>query len=112
MKSIEWVVTEKYLGQRNLPAHKQIPAQNYIDWAYIGVREAQRWISLNEEMPEDAVQVLVKLKVEMNDHSFEMISLGAYHSFNKVWNIIHYNLDARSDVEKWEVIEWRPIERK
>lgn len=84
MKTIEWLTAEKYQEQRELPAHKQIPAQNFIDWALFGAREAQRWISIDEELPEDAVQVLVKLKVEMKDDSFEMPSLAAYHSFNKV----------------------------
>lgn len=111
MKTIENFVTEKHLRQRELPMRKQIPAQNFIDWANIGAREAQRWIGLDEELPPDAVQVLVKLKVKMKDNMFEMPSLGVYHSFNKSWNIIHQNLDTRGDIKKWEVTHWRLIER-
>lgn len=53
METIESIVVKKYLGQRELPSHKQIPASNYIDWAQIGAREAQRWISVDEEMPSE-----------------------------------------------------------
>lgn len=60
MKTIETLTAEKYHGQKELPAHKQIPAQNFIDWAQFGAREAQRWISVDEELPEEGVPCIVK----------------------------------------------------
>lgn len=60
MKTIERFVTEKYLEQKELPAHKQIPAQNFIDWAQFGAREAQRWISVDKELPKDGIPCIVK----------------------------------------------------
>lgn len=66
LKKIEWLVVEKFNDQEDLPKHKQIPAQNFIDWAQFGAREAQRWISVQEE-PEKGIQVLVKNKYEVCD---------------------------------------------
>lgn len=96
MKTIESIVVEKYLGQRELPAHKQLPAENYIDWAQIGAREAQRWISIDEELPNVNKRVLVK---DERINAFTVGLLSADRKFytdnNQIVNITH----------------WRPIER-
>lgn len=42
MNTIEKLAVEKYLGQRELPERKRIPADNYIDWAKFGAREGER----------------------------------------------------------------------
>ncbi|MCD8178080.1 MAG: hypothetical protein LUE98_11910 [Tannerellaceae bacterium] len=67
MKTIEWLAADKYINQREQPVHKQIPAKNYIDWAQFGAREAQRWINIEEELPEKGIQVLVKNKYGVCD---------------------------------------------
>lgn len=64
MKTIETLAAEKYHGQRELPVRKQIPAQNFIDWAQYGAREAQRWISVEEELPDEGVPCIVKNAAE------------------------------------------------
>ncbi|MEG2276658.1 MAG: hypothetical protein RSA53_05415 [Odoribacter sp.] len=42
MNIIEELTIKKYLGQRELPEHKRIPADSYIDWAQFGARENER----------------------------------------------------------------------
>lgn len=42
MNTIEELAVERYLRQRELPAQKRIPAENYIDWAQFGAREGER----------------------------------------------------------------------
>ena len=100
MKTIESLAVEKYLGQRELPSHKQIPATNFIDWAQFGAREAQRWISIEEEMPSVtgwfSVPYLAKTKNEIHVVGF---TEGRWHQYG--------GLCLKNNV----VTHWRPIER-
>lgn len=41
MNTIEELV-ERYLIQKEIPDHKRIPADNYIDWVQFGAREGER----------------------------------------------------------------------
>lgn len=43
-REIESFVTEKFLQQRGLSVHKQLPASNFIDWAIVGAMEAEKQI--------------------------------------------------------------------
>jgi len=88
MKSIESFLTQKYLSQRDLPKHKQIPAQYYIDWGYIAVREAQRWLSIDECPFPDNEDFLIKLE----DNSIRR--------YKEDWN-----------KESKKITHWRPFER-
>ena len=101
LKTIEWLTVEKYEGQRGLPKHKQIPAQNFIDWAQFGAREAQRWISIDEEMPSDTgwmnAPYLVKTKNEIHVVGF---TEGCWH------------MRGGLCLKKNTVTHWRPIERE
>ena len=116
MKSIEYIVVEKYLNQQGLPSHKQTPAQNYIDWAYIGAREAQRWFSVNEEMPETSDRgvsenVILKLSVYNKKHknTYECRMEAYYDSDVAEWRFM-LPIDAKG--LELTPISWRPIERR
>lgn len=94
LKTIEWLTVEKYESQRGLPKHKQIPAQNFIDWAQFGAREAQRWISIDDRetpIPNEG-DLLIKLKN------------GAIRRYEENWQD-EFGLDGI-------VTHWRPIERE
>lgn len=101
MKTIEYLVVEKYKKQKDLPVHKRIPAENFIDWAQFGAREAQRWISIEEEMPTetgwDKAPYLVKTKNEIHVVGF---TEGYWHMLEGLC------------LKKKVVTHWRPIERE
>lgn len=42
MNTIEELAVERYLRQKEIPEHKRMPADNYIDWAQLGAREGER----------------------------------------------------------------------
>lgn len=116
MRSIEFIVTEKYLNQRELPTHKQIPAQNYIDWANIGAQEAQRWFPVDEELPDTSESgvsnnVLLKLAVYNKKHknTYECCIEAYYDSDIKHW---HTMLVIDEKNLTLTPIAWRPIERE
>ena len=62
MKTIESVAFDRYKSDQSLPEHKRINPCNYIDWANFGKREAQRWVPINESMPEDHQELLLDKK--------------------------------------------------
>lgn len=116
MKSIEYIVTEKFLSQRELPSHKQIPAQNYIDWAHIGAREAQRWFSVSEEMPDTSdhgisENVILKLSVYNKKHknTYECCIEAYYDSDIEIW---HFILPVSDKGLELTPVSWRPINRE
>lgn len=116
MKSIEYIVVDKYLKQQELPSHKQIPAQNYIDWAHIGAREAQRWFSVSEEMPDTAdhgisENVIIKLSVynKKNKNTYECCIEAYYDSDIKTW---HFMLPVSDKGLELTPVSWRPVERR
>ena len=116
MKTIESFVAEKYHGQRELPKHKQIPASCFIDWANIGAREAQRWITLNEELPETDKEssisdnVLVKVEVLNAIHGNEYTCCieGFYDADTEMWSFMLPIVNKL----KITVVAWRPINRE
>jgi hypothetical protein len=95
MKTIENHVVDKYLSQRKLPVHKRIPAENYIDWAQFGAIEAQRWISIDEELPEIGQRVLCK-----GDNLLEVLTFTTSGFMS--------DMDVKMI---FNVSYWRPIER-
>lgn len=60
MNSIEKVAFDRYLSDQSLPERKRMNASNYIDWANLGAREAQRWIPLEEELPPSGFECLMQ----------------------------------------------------
>lgn len=92
LKSIERIVEEKHEAQRDMPKRKQTPNDFFVDWAMIGAREAQRWISNDEaEAPTDS-DYLIK---------FEN---GAIRRVNE-------DLDNDAEIFGKLVTHWRPFER-
>jgi len=95
MKSIEEVVFERYLSDQKLPKHQRIGINNYIDWANLGAREAQRWIPVEEELPtisknKPQVRVLVKSKI-----GGIYLSYFDRHGFSSHAKITHWRLLER-----------------
>ena len=58
MKSIEQFITQKRLRELNFPDRQRTPEDFFVDWGRIGAREAQRFISFEEEMPPEHEEVL------------------------------------------------------
>lgn len=52
MKTIEEVASNRYISDQKLSERKRLQSNCYIDWANLGAREAQRWIPVEEELPE------------------------------------------------------------
>jgi hypothetical protein len=94
MKTIEAVAFNRYLSDQSLPKHKRMNAENYIDWANFGAREAQRWIDFEEEKP------------ELKDKPYQILckrESGHVESYLIIDNKSLYFLK--------EFVSWRPIER-
>lgn len=103
MRTIEEVAFSKYLSDQKLPKHKRMAPENYIDWANLGAREAQRWFKPQEELPKHRDVVLAKVPLKNYPLLF------AYNEIREKW--FHFE---QGDFYESEVtpIEWRPIERK
>lgn len=112
MNSIEKVAFDRYLSDQSLPERKRMNASNYIDWANLGAREAQRWISIKESMPEDHAELLLDKKgkgLEITKPVLIKYENGRY--------AIDCRRNAGDSYNFWKIdhsgiIEWRPIERK
>lgn len=106
MKSIEKVVCERYISQQSLPVKNQIEASNYIDWAQIGAKEAQRFIPVDEEEPEAnpeepcwSKELICKLKSGCHE-------ILQFNVKKKTFENVDYVF------ESGEVTHWRPLERR
>jgi len=86
------------------------------DWrGYKAVKQAielaQEWISVKDELPEPAKQVLTKVKLKTKTGlDVEVFSLGDYSDFSKKWSIIHSLIMNGYHAKSWEVTHWRQIE--
>lgn len=98
MKKIEDLAAQKYISERSLPERKRTPAENYIDWAVFGAREAQRWISVEEELPTIGKVVLLKF-----DDDYTQITTGFLKNGSFV-DDFGFNDEICT--------HWRPIERQ
>ena len=100
MKTIEQFVFDKYLSQQSKAEKYKIDASNYIDWAHIAVKEAQRWIPIKEELPKLHEDILI------------------YDEESEIWDkgcLIHISGDSMwssSSGDIGNVTHWRPLFRK
>jgi len=94
MKTIENVAFDRYLSDQSLPRHKRMGDSNYIDWAVFGAREAQRYIPMEEELPEHKVRVLVK---DIHEAEFTFIFTGS--------------CDIKESAKLMGITHWRPLYR-
>lgn len=115
MESIEHIVANKYLKQQELPSHKQIPAQNYIDWAQVGAEEAQCWFPVSEKVPDTSdsgvsESVILKLSVcnKKYKNIYECCIESFYDSDTEMW---HFMLPVYDKGLVLIPLAWRPIER-
>lgn len=113
MKKIEELAAEKYISEQNLPERKRTPAENYIDWAVFGAKEAQRWISVKESMPEDHKELLLDKKGKLGEITIPVL---VKYKNGRVKIDSRYNFSG-DNYNFWfiphtDIIEWRPIERK
>lgn len=116
MKTITRLAGEKYSSQRNLPAKKQIPAENFIDWANWGAREAQRWFKIDEdELPDPgeaniSENVILQLTVHntKRKNSYSCCIEAYYDSDTNLW-IPMLPIDDKN--LELIPIAWRPIIR-
>ena len=114
MKTIEQVVFDKYKSDQSLPKHKRMEPKNYIDWANYGAREAQRWIPVEEELPEGIE--IGETGTKLSCFVIAKCKNGSWHkarvySYSRIGFIDFDWLDEK-DCVIGNVIEWRPIERK
>jgi len=100
MKTIEEVAFGRYISDQSLSAHKRMDVTCYIDWAQLGSREAQRWITVEEELPEKNINVLLK-----RSHPFHLYEVCGFVRDN----VFYSNEIARPFTN---VTHWRPLERK
>lgn len=48
MQTIEEIAFQRYLSDQSKPKHQRMGISNYIDWANLGAKEAQRWFPMTE----------------------------------------------------------------
>lgn len=100
MKTLEESAVLNYQNDRKQPVKNQTPDDCYIDWYKKGAAEAQRWISIKEEMPEETgwekAPYLAKTKNEIRSVGFTQ---GRFHLLGGL--CLNRNC----------VTHWRPIER-
>lgn len=113
MKKIEELAAEKYISEQNLPERKRTPAENYIDWAEFGAREAQKWISVKDSMPEDHGELLLTKKGKLGEITIPVL---VKYKNGTVKIDCRYKMNG-DNYSFWfiphdEIIEWRPIERR
>lgn len=101
MKTIEEVAFNRYKSDQSLPSHKRMNPSNYIDWAQLGAKEAQRWISIDEEPIPLQEQILVKAK---NGSIYDVVKLPN-KELTPWWGNNKFTLIEAN------VTHWRPIER-
>jgi hypothetical protein len=88
-----------------------------------GAEFAQRWIDVNEKLPEDTKNVLVKILCQphlptragqpIQKKPFTIITLGSfYKGSGGSWDIIHNLIKNKFHAQSWKVTHWRPIEYK
>jgi hypothetical protein len=93
------------------------PAQDFI----AGVEFAQRWTPVEEDLPENIDNVLIKILCEphpptkaaqpLQKEPFTMVTLGYYYkNFNGSWHIIHNLIESKFHCKSWQVTHWRKIE--
>ena len=113
MKKIEELAIEKYMNQQSMPKHKQIRDSNYIDWAYFGANEVQRWIPIIEEFPltykSGHWDGLKSDFVIAKDSTGEWHKAHLYSGFMDGSSFNSW-YDER-DFELNDITHWRPLER-
>jgi len=109
MKTIEDVVTSKYLSDLNLPEHKRINPSYYIDWAYFAVREVERWIPIEEELPEINEEIIAKCERGNGNIEKYIIKRVIKKDNIKGWSWSNNNVNTYFTLK---VIQWRPLERR
>jgi hypothetical protein len=112
MKSIEQVVFDRYLSQQSKAEKYRIDASNYIDWAQIAVREAQRFIPIEESMPEDHEELLLPIKGKHAEITKQVIvqyadGTCAIDSRRNTGDTYNYWF-----IDHTGIIAWRPLERR
>jgi len=101
MKTLEESAVIDYQNDRKQPEKYQIPDNCFIDWYKKGAKEAQRWVSIDEEMPEETgwlkAPYLAKTKKECHVVGFTQ---GHFHHFGglclKPNYVTHWRLIERS----------------
>jgi len=126
MKTIEEVAFGRYLSDQSLPESKRMHASNYIDWANLGAREAQRWIPIEELPPMDGQDILIKNEKWIDeDFNENGVRIGCYGDgiwTSAYWCNTHDEYHTRTSDEDDEAFEdskaedqipthWRPIDR-
>lgn len=127
METIEGVAFTRYVSDKLKPKHKRMDAANYIDWANFGAREAQRWISIDEEIPpEDGQDILLKSHRWIDeDYNVNGVRIGTYAEgvwTSAYWCRQHDEYHTRTNQEDDSTFDdssaenqipthWRPIER-
>ena len=104
MKTVEEIAFAKYLSDQSLPERKRMDVSNYLDWANFGKNEAQRFININDELPEQGIQVIV----QYDDYTFDC----AYYFEAKGRKRFYNHCEPDIDFILEHITHWRPINRK
>ena len=112
MKTIGQVVFDRYKSDQSLPERHRIGIDCYIDWAQLGARETQRWISISEELPEDADNIVKSGLYDYSEHAVIVQTCNGKYSITKRtrFNNGNWHWSGSASFDK-SVISWRPIQR-
>jgi hypothetical protein len=110
MKTIVQAAAEYAENESSTTRSEQVA---FVDGAVF----AQRWIPVEDELPEVNKQVLVKIQCVLKqltdrrlDDLFELHSMGHYDGIYKKWFILHSLVEKNYHCTSWKVTHWRPIE--
>lgn len=115
MKTIEYIIGERHEAMQTLPKHKQIPDNFFLDWAIMGAREAQRWISIEEELPKENIPCIVKNEYENICICFMEMSIKENNKFSKPqWFNYFFRKTSRCKGKPitTKITHWRYVERQ
>lgn len=113
MKTIEQVAFDRYISDQKLPEHKRMQAVCYIDWANLGAIEAQRWIPMDEELPERNYETVSDQQYTHTVDSFLVKTRNGKVSVSKRISFMNGSFCWKgSGTFSDSVVSWRPIERE
>lgn len=101
-------LAKDYAIENSLIGHEKPPYRGFI----AGFEEAQRWIPIEEELPEDADNIIESGKYSYTEHPVITLTCNGRYSISK---------RTRYDKSEWKwsgsssfsesIISWRPIQR-
>lgn len=90
------------------PLKYQTPDNNWSDWFVMGYKTAYRWISVNDRLPDEHHQVLIKT----HDDSLYVGIYSTEKEYGNWFNYTEADIDFCLELQDEMVTHWREIEHE